>query len=52
VADWTGQDLNLGVSLAPFPALPLVVTPALADLTGRAGDGARFTVGAGFGLRF
>jgi len=52
VADWTGQDLNLGVSLAPFPALPLVITPALADLKGRAGDGARFTMGAGFGLRF
>jgi hypothetical protein len=52
IADWTGQDLNLGLSLAPFPKFPLVVTPVLADVTGTAGDGVRFTVGAGFGLRF
>jgi hypothetical protein len=52
VADWTGQDLNLGVSLAPLPNFPLVITPALADVTGRAGDGIRFSIGGGFGLRF
>jgi hypothetical protein len=52
IADWTGQDLNLGISLAPFPAFPLVITPTLADVTGTAGDKVRFTLGAGFGLRF
>lgn len=52
IADWTGQDLNLGVSLAPFSNFPLVITPALADVTGSAGDKVRFTLGAGFGLRF
>jgi hypothetical protein len=52
VADWTGQDLNLGVSFAPLKAFPLVITPTLADVTGSAGNGVRFTVGAGFGFRF
>ena len=52
IADWTGQDLNLGVSIAPFSNFPLVITPALADVTGSAGDKVRFTLGAGFGLRF
>lgn len=51
VADWTGQDLNLGVSIAPFPKLPIIISPSLVDLTGRAGDRPRFTVGAGFGIR-
>lgn len=52
IADWTGQDLNLGVSIAPFSNFPLVITPTLADVTGNAGDKVRFTLGAGFGLRF
>jgi len=52
IGDWTGQDLNLGVSLAPFSNFPLVITPALADVTGHAGNKVRFTLGAGFGLRF
>lgn len=52
IADWTGQDLNLGVSFAPSLKFPLVITPTLADVTGSAGDKVRFTLGAGFGLRF
>jgi len=52
IADWTGQDLNLGVSLAVVPNFPLVITPALADVMGTAGDKVRFTLGAGFGLHF
>ena len=52
VADWTGQDLNLGVSLAPLTSFPLVITPTLADVTGNAGDKVRFMLGAGFGFRF
>jgi len=46
VADWTGQDLNVGVSVTPLPEVPLVLTPALVDVTGRAGDQVRFSVGA------
>jgi len=46
VADWTGQDLNVGVSVTPIPRVPLVLTPALVDVTGRAGDQVRFSIGA------
>jgi hypothetical protein len=61
LADWTGQDLVLGTSLVPFrfgfvpPLLqrvPLVITAGLADVTGHAGDGVRFVMGAGLGFRW
>lgn len=52
LADWTGQDLALGVSISPFRTLPLVITPAMVDVTGTAGDGARFTLGVGSGFSF
>lgn len=52
VVNWSGQDLNAGLSIVPHPRLPVVVTPALLDLTGRAGDGARFAVSAGVGYDF
>ena len=48
IADWTGQDLMLGASIVPFRRIPLIITPAFADVTGSAGDGARFVMGAGF----
>lgn len=49
IADWTGQDLFLGASIVPFKDLPLVITPAFADVTNSAGDGARFIMGIGYG---
>jgi hypothetical protein len=52
IAEWTGQDLNLGVSIVPFREIPLVITPALADVTNNAGDGARFVLGIGYGFSF
>lgn len=58
IADWTGQDLNLGVSIAPFRTLPFVITPALADVLNQANTignknyGARFTLGAGLSWKF
>lgn len=51
IAEWTGQDLALGLSIAPFKNVPLVITPAVRDLAG-AGDGARFVLGAGTAFRF
>ena len=53
LVNWTGQDLNLGLSIVPLRALPVVVTPAVLDVTGRAGDGARIatSVSAGVNLR-
>ena len=47
IADWTGQDLTLGASIVPFARIPLFVPPAFADVTGLAGDGARFVMGVG-----
>lgn len=52
IADWTGQDLALALSIVPFETIPLTITPGFADVTGTAGDGARFTVGAGMGFYF
>lgn len=48
--EWTGQDLNVGMSVLPFRNLSLVITPTLSDITGTAGDGTRFTLGVGYGL--
>lgn len=52
IANWTGQDLALGLSFAPFESWPVVVTPSLVDVTGRAGDGVRFSVSASLGVDF
>lgn len=52
VADWSGQDLSVGTSFLPIRGLPLVITPALTDLTENAGDGARFILGIAYGLQF
>lgn len=52
IADWTGQDLTLAASIVPFQTIPLILTPGIADVTGTAGDGARFILGAGMGFDF
>lgn len=51
IAEWTGQDLGLGLSIAPFRNFPLVITPAVRDVAG-AGDNVRFVLGTGIGFRF
>jgi hypothetical protein len=52
ITEWSGQDLTLGISILPFPRIPLVFNPAVTDVTGTAGDGPRFTFGVGFGFSF
>jgi hypothetical protein len=52
IADWNGQDLYAGVSLAPIRRVPLLVNAGFADITGNAGDGARFVLSAGVGFRW
>lgn len=52
IGEWTGQNLNLGASITPIPGVPLVITPAAADVTNNAGDGTRFILGVGFGVSF
>lgn len=51
ITEWTGQDLGVGVSVAPLPDIPFIITPALRDITG-AGDGTRFIIGTGFSFKF
>ena len=48
IADWTGQDLVAGVSLAPLRGVPLMLTPGVADLTTEP----RFILGVGYGFTF
>lgn len=52
IAEWSGQDLTLGLSLRPFRQVPLIFTPAVTDITGTAGDGARFIFGIGYAISF
>ncbi|MEM9215828.1 MAG: S-layer homology domain-containing protein [Cyanobacteria bacterium P01_F01_bin.150] len=51
IVEWTGQDLAAGLSIAPFKDFPLVITPAVRDITG-AGDGARFIISSGLSWKF
>ncbi|HEV7589099.1 MAG TPA: hypothetical protein VGO40_13375 [Longimicrobium sp.] len=51
-ADWNGQDLFAGVSVAPARRIPFVVTAGFADITRNAGDGPRFIVSAALGFRY
>lgn len=52
VAEWSGQDLTIGVPLVPFKKIPLVIVPSITDVTGSAGDGTRFVLGLGYSLSF
>ncbi len=52
IVEWSGQDLNAGISLIPFPKVPLTVNLAGADLTGNAGNGARFVMSIGYNYFF
>jgi hypothetical protein len=50
-ADWTGQDLTLGMSLVPFASIPFSITPAFADVTRTANDRPRFICSAGLAFK-
>ena len=52
IADFSGQDLALGLSIAPFPNVPIVLTPVMADVMSRANPTARFVLGVGYGFHF
>ncbi|HHP7231174.1 MAG TPA: hypothetical protein ACFCUY_09975, partial [Xenococcaceae cyanobacterium] len=52
ITEWSGQDLTIGTSIVPFKNLPIVIVPAITDVTGEAGDGARFIFGAGYSFSF
>ena len=52
LADFTGQDLNVGVSIVPLSAFPVVFTPAMADVTQTASKSPRFILGVGLAVHF
>jgi hypothetical protein len=52
IADWTGQDLYAGISVTPVRRVPLLINAGFADITGNAGDGARFIISVGVGFRW
>jgi hypothetical protein len=49
-SDWTGQDLDAGVTLTPFHDRGIVASIGYADLTRSAGDGPRFIMSIGYGF--
>ncbi len=49
-ADWTGQDLDAGLTFTPFPNRGIVGTIGGADLTRRAGNGPRLIMSIGYGF--
>jgi hypothetical protein len=52
IVDYTGQDVNVGLSIVPLKAFPLVFTPTMADVTSRATATARFLLGVGIAMHF
>ncbi len=52
VTAYTGQTLTIGTSIAPFEDTPIVITPAVTDLTGDSiNNNARFVITVGIGDR-
>ena len=52
IAEWTGQDVLLATSVTPLRNQRLAITAGFAEVTGAAGDGARFTIGGSLGYSF
>jgi hypothetical protein len=50
ITEWSGQDLGIGLSIAPFEKFPLVITPAIRDIFD--GHGSRFVLGIGLAKKF
>ena len=44
ITEWTGRNLNAGLSIRPFPELGLVITPMLENLVANCDYGCRVTV--------
>ncbi len=52
ITEWSGQDVTIGASIVPFRSIPLAIVPAVTDVTGSAGDGARLIFGLGYSFSF
>jgi hypothetical protein len=49
LATWNGQDLTVGISMAPLSTIPIVITPVLLDVSNRANSRPRFALSVGIG---
>lgn len=52
VNSWTGNQLNMGISAAPFQDIPFTLTLGAGDVTNNRGNGVRFLMNGGFGFSF
>jgi hypothetical protein len=52
ISTWTGSQLNMGTSLAPFRNFPLVINLGAGDVTGAYPQGTRFIMSIGYGIKF
>lgn len=52
ILDYTGSQLNMALSFAPFAELPIVITPSINDVTGAAGNSGRLAIAAGMSWKF
>jgi hypothetical protein len=53
IVEWSGQDVDVAVSIVPFRNIPLAITPAIVDLMGTSQNrGARFNISAGYSFKF
>jgi hypothetical protein len=53
IVEWSGQDIDLAVSVVPFRNIPLAITPAVVDLIGTSQNrGARFNISVGYSFKF
>lgn len=49
---WTGNQLNMGISSAPFRQVPFTLNVGAGDVTNNRGNGVRFLMSGGFGYSF
>lgn len=52
ISTWTGSQLNMGTSLAPFRDFPLVINLGAGDVTGVYPQGTRFIMSLGYAFKF
>jgi len=52
VGSWTGNRLNMGVSIAPFKNSPIVINGVVTDITGNFDTGLGLALSAGYSFKF
>lgn len=52
IVDYSGGTINLAASLAPIRDMPLVITPAVTDVSSVTVGGRRITLGVGFSWKY